>query len=166
MQEQDQSEKIENLAEPDTRPDEAVADPAEEQVPAETSFLVHGQASDQPQRGRLAFAPLRSLPARARKQSSENEEEDEEDEAEEEEIGTQESVNAPLAQTAEAEESVNTLPARAAEAGEREGTPAVEADETEEDEEEEEIEEEQSTAAGAQSRRSLLNYAITVLLLG
>jgi hypothetical protein len=148
--------------------------------------------------GHLAFSPLRSLPARAQKQSN-MDDEDEDDE-------TQENDNEPLAQSASASENTTTPPAPFAEPAEQTGeidegededaqdegegdseeqtSTAVEGgnDEEQANEDEEEIDEladvadEDDEEAGAkngqlaaamtQPRRSLPNYAITVLLLG
>ncbi len=96
--------------------------------------------------GHLAFAPLRPLPARAQKQQDEAEEEDEDED---------ETENTLLAQSTTGEdEAESTLPAETTEGEEQ-------TDEIEEEEENAGI-----AAAVTQPQRSLLNYAITVLLLG
>jgi hypothetical protein len=144
--------------------------------------------------GHLAFAPLRSLPARAQKQGNVDDDEDEDENEAEDEI--QESADEPLAQSTSASAHATTQPAPLARAAEQTGGIDEEDDEDaqdvgeegseeqtnsemeendeeigeidEEDDEDEEAGEQNDrlAAALAQPRRSLLNYAITILLLG
>ncbi|HEX7737436.1 MAG TPA: hypothetical protein VF458_21490 [Ktedonobacteraceae bacterium] len=113
--------------------------------------------------GHLAFASLRPLPARAQRRRASTEDNDEEnDDAEDSEDDDE--------VTAEETSATSTPPmeddeAREATNQEGEAQEVVEEDDETRDEEEEE-EETRAAAAVSRQRRSLLNYAITVLLLG
>ena len=106
--------------------------------------------------GHLAFTPLRPLPARATKQRDEDDEAEEEDE-QQEDTDEADDADASIEQNASAQVSSRT-----------ETEDAVDDEEELEDEGEVDDEEDHASlaAAVAQPQRPLINYAITVLLLG
>lgn len=139
--------------------------------------------------GHLAFAPLRALPARTQKRSSRDDEDDEDDVEDE----IQESAEEPPAQSALLVEPTEQTGAINEDADADEDAPEGNSEEDSTIEVEEENDEEQANgdeeevdelandtddeketgkksgqlaAAVTQPRRSLLNYVITVLLLG
>lgn len=116
--------------------------------------------------GHLAFAPLRPLSERKVKQSNEREDEyEEENEGEDEEEADVQITSSGESDEAVAREAVNEPDEPSSEETSDEGEESVseqDADEEAEDEEPEPV----GAGTTAQSRRSLLNYMVTVLLLG